>query len=626
MKARAIAAPNRLRELAALGLLFALTTLQLGLNAAAGPVAGASGDFSFIVQSHRGAAAARAAVEDVGGTVERSLPIIDGVEATMSRAEMREVARDGAILNVTPNGRVGFQGPGGNGKGKPQPDPTPEPSPEPTTSPSPSPSPSPTEEPDFTATPKRLGTITRSKELWSQGITGRDVTVALIDTGVYAAHPDLAGRVIHCEDFSHEAGTEAHCADTFGHGTFMAGLIAGNGASSGGTYMGSAPEANIVSVKLAGFDGSTDVSNVLAGIQWVVAHKSLYGIKVLNLSLGTDSSQSTATSPLNYAVQRAWKSGITVIVSAGNSGPGSETILKPADDPLVVTVGSSNDEETLAIADDRVPVFSSRGPTRSNGLAKPDLVAPGVRTVSLRSPGSNIDQQFGASAVVGDAYFRGTGTSMSAALVSGIAAQIAQGNPTLVPDQIKYRLTATARDIADTGKYSAGAGIIDAYAATKSTSTAKANQNTCGLLGLNCVLDDLLSSGLGFIQPARGSLDIDVRTPLGVGSLLGEYKAQYDTNLLSSVLGLLPWASLEYTLNGWDATSWRATSWRNAPWAATSWRATSWRSTVWDATSWRGTTYENDDWNATSWRNVNWDATSWRATSWQTKWYAAAWD
>jgi serine protease AprX len=567
-------------------------------------------------------------VEDVGGTVERSLPIIDGVEATMSRAEMQEVARADTVVNVTPNGHVGFQKVGnGNGGGKPAPDPTPEPTSTPT------PAPTASAAPDFTAIPKRLGTITRSKELWSEGITGRDVTVALIDTGVYAAHPDLAGRVIHCEDFSHEAGTEAHCADTFGHGTFMAGLIAGNGTSSDGTYMGSAPEANIVSVKLAGFDGATDVSNVLAGIQWVVAHKSLYGIKVLNLSLGTDSSQSTSTSPLNYAVQRAWKSGITVIVSAGNSGPGSETILKPADDPLVVTVGSSNDEETLATGDDRVPVFSSRGPTRSNGLAKPDLVAPGVRTVSLRSPGSAIDQQFGASAVVDDAYFRGTGTSMSSALVSGIAAQIVQANPALVPDQIKYRLSATAKDIADTGRYSAGAGIVDAYAATKSTSTAKANSDG-GLLG--GLLNSLLSSGLGFIQPARGSLDIDVQTPLGVGSLLGEYKAQYDTNLLSTLLGLLPWASLEYTLTGWEAASWRGTSWATAPWAAASWRAASWRATEWVAASWRGsewvaaswrgTEWDNADWDAASWRNVDWDAASWRASTWQSKWYAAAWD
>ena len=574
---------------------------------------------SVIVQSFEGARAAAAAVVRAGGEVVKRLPIIGGVSARVTRPERVELERDPAVFQVSENADIGFHKVGGGkGGGKPKPEPTPEP----TSSPTPTPSPTPTA-PDFTATPERIGTITRGKDLWSQGITGRDVTVALIDTGVYAAHPDLSGRVIHCEDFSHEAGTEAHCADTFGHGTFMAGLIAGNGASSGGRYKGSAPEANIVSVKLAGFDGSTDVSNVLAGIQWVVAHRNLYDIEVLNLSLGTDSTQSTSTSPLNYAVQRAWKSGITVIVSGGNSGDASETILKPADDPLVVTVGSSNDEETLAIGDDRVPVFSSRGPTRSNNLAKPDLVAPGVRTVSLRSPGSAIDEQFGASAVVDDDYFRGTGTSMSTAVVTGIAAQILQANPSLVPDQIKYRLTATARDIADTNKYAAGAGIVDAYAATKSTSTAKANSSGGLLDGL---LSTLLSSGLGFIQPARGSLDIDVRTPLGLGSLLGEYKAQYDQNLLSTLLGLIPWASLEYTLTGWDATSWKATSWKNAPWAATSWKATSWKQTVWEATSWKGTQWSNSDWNATSWKNVDWDATSWKATSWKSAWYAAAWD
>ncbi|MGH2757855.1 MAG: S8 family peptidase [Actinomycetota bacterium] len=579
---------------------------------------------SVIVQSFEGARAAAAAVQRAGGEVIKRLPIVGGVSARVTKPERLELERDPAVLQVSTNDEIGFQKVGnGNGGGKPDPQPEPTPEPTPDATPTPTPSPSATA-PDFTTTPKRIGTITRGKDLWSQGITGKGVTVALIDTGVYAAHPDLSGRVIHCEDFSHEAGTEAHCADTFGHGTFMAGLIAGNGASSGGTYMGSAPEANIVSVKLAGFDGSTDVSNVLAGIQWVVAHKSLYGIKVLNLSLGTDSTQSTSTSPLNYAVQRAWKSGITVIVSSGNSGDASGTVLKPADDPLVVTVGSSNDEETLAIGDDRVPVFSSRGPTRSNNLAKPDLVAPGVRTVSLRSPGSAIDQQFGASATVDGDYFRGTGTSMSTAVVTGIAAQILQANPTLVPDQVKYRLTATSRGIADTGRYAVGAGIVDAYAATKSTSTAKANQNQCGLLG--CLLDTLLSSGLGFIEPARGSLDVDVETPLGVGALLGEYKAQYDTNLLSTLLGLIPWASLEYTLNGWTATSWHGTSWHNAPWAGTSWHGTSWHRTYWGGTSWHGTSWHNSDWAGTSWHDVDWEGTSWHGTSWHTAWYAVVWD
>src|SRR5207245_1877202 len=128
-----------------------------------------------------------------------------------------------------------------------------------------------------------------------------------------------------------------------------------------------------------------------AAIQWVVSFKDRYGIKVLNLSLGTDSTQTYRTDPLNYAVERAWDSGIVVVVSASNRGPGPATISKPGDDPLVITVGAVDDRGTPGLGDDELPNFSSHGPTAADGLAKPDLVAPGGHIVSLRAPGSAID-------------------------------------------------------------------------------------------------------------------------------------------------------------------------------------------------------------------------------------------
>ncbi|HEX2051392.1 MAG TPA: S8 family peptidase, partial [Actinomycetota bacterium] len=362
----------------------------------------------------------------------------------------------------------------------------------------------------------RIQNVVRANDLWTRGIDGRGSTVALLDTGVYASHPDLAGRVLHCEDLSHEAGTEAHCADTFGHGTFMAGLIAGDGTASNGKYSGAAPGARIVAVKAAGFDGATDVSTVLAGIQWIVAHKDVYGIDVMNLSLGTDSAQDYRLSPPNYAVERAWAAGIVVVVSAGNSGPDAATVMKPGDDPYVITVGASNDEGSMAIGDDRVPVFSSRGPTRANGLAKPDVVSPGVHTVSLRSPGSAIDQSYGSTAAVDGLYFKGTGTSMATATVSGIVAQLLQDEPGLSPDQVKHRLTSTARDIDETDPMLAGSGLVDAYGAVASTSTAAANQGLAH------------ATGLGLLEGDRGSAGVEVVTPLGQLFLQGEFVAQTD--------------------------------------------------------------------------------------------------
>jgi serine protease AprX len=460
------------------------------------------------------------------------------------------------------------------------------------------------------------------------------VTVAVLDTGIYASHPDLQGpggsRVIGCVDFSSEAGGQAGCKDTFGHGTFMAGLIAGNGASSSGKYMGAAPEANLVSVKVAGFDGSADVSHVLAGIQWVVAHQAQYGIRVLNLSLGSDSSQDYRLSPLDFAVERAWKAGIAVVVSAGNTGPGAHTITKPADDPYVITVGAENDEGSIAVGDDQVPVFSGRGPTRSNGFTKPDIVAPGVHTVSLRDPGSAIDQKYGASATIDGSYFRGTGTSMSAATVSGVVAQMLQADPTLTPDQVKYRLMQTAQPIADANPNNAGRGVVDAYGAATSSLTGSAN------LGLTP------SSGLGSIEADRGSLHVSATTPVGQAALSGEFVALSDPAdvSLTNPKGLVPWVGLSYATTGWDATTWNATTWNattwnatvdattwNATtWNATTWYATTWNATTWNATTWNGTTWNDSDWNATTWNTTNWDATTWNATTWNSAWYAAAWN
>ena len=538
-----------------------------------------------IVRSVAGALGASQAVDSVGGKTLVDLPIIDGVSAKIPAEALQHLRGVPGITQVEENAPIGFHG-----------------------------APS-------SSTSHRIQKVVNSDKLWETGVNGSGVTVALLDTGVYAAHPDLAGRVLHCEDLSHERGTVAECADTFGHGTFMAGLIAGNGASSDGKYQGAAPGANIVAVKAAGYDGSTDVSTILAGIQWTVAHKAIYGIDVLNLSLGTDSSQDYRLSPLNYAVEQAWKAGITVVVSAGNSGPDASTVMKPGDDPYVITVGASNDEGSMTVNDDQVPVFSSKGPTRANGLTKPDVVAPGVHTVSLRSPGSAIDNKYGSTAAIGSGYFKGTGTSMSTATVSGVVAQILQANPSLTPDQVKHRLMSTSRKIANTDPNAAGAGVVDAYAASTSLSLAAAN---AGLIP---------SSGAGLLQLDRAGLDVEVVTPAGQVALFGEFVAQIDTNNVSTEnpAGLVPFLASSWKVDGWDASSWKASSWKVNDWAASSWKASSWKGTEWEASSWKGTEWNNLDWEASSWKasswkDFNWDASSWKASSWKSAWYAAAWD
>lgn len=555
--------------------------LMLGLSPAAPAASEEAARFvSVIVQGFNGSAEARQAVESVGGKVTRDLSFINGVSAKVPADALSLLEANSSVFQVSEDAEVGFHIAF-----------------------------------DGAQTAHQLTKVTNASKLWSQGITGRGVTVALVDTGVYN-HPDLAGRVVCGADFTHEAGTDAECQDTFGHGTFMAGQIAGNGANSSGKYKGSAPEANIVSVKAAPYDGSTDVSTILASIQWVVAHKDAYGIDVLNLSLGSDSTQDYRLSPLNYAVEKAWSEGIVVVVSASNSGPDSGTITKPGDDPYVITVGASNHEGTLPTDDDMVPVFSGRGPTPSNGFAKPDVVAPGVHTVSLRSPGSGIDNNYGSTAALPGDYFKGTGTSMSTAYTSGVVAQILQRNPSLTPDQVKHRLMSTARTIADADPLAAGKGLVDAYAATTSSSLLAANTGLAR------------STGLGLLATDRGSIEIDVTTPLGSAALTGEFVAQTDPSKVdpTNPLGLVPFSSVTYTTTGWDGTTWKGTTWKTLEWAGTSWKGTTWKATVWDGTTWKGTTWKNADWDGTTWKGVDWDGTTWKGTTWKSAWYAAAWD
>jgi len=199
---------------------------------------------------------------------------------------------------------------------------------------------------------------------------GTGITVALLDTGLTDT-PDLGTRVLARVDL-----TPDHDGfDRFGHGTHMAGIIAGSGAASAGKWTGVAPNANLVSVKVAGADGSTDVSEVIAGLQWVYSHKAQYGIRVLNLSFGTDGIQPYLLDPLDFALEQLWKAGIVVVVAAGNRGPIPGTISKPGDDPFVITVGGVDLRNTLGQLDDQVAPFSSLGPTRS-GLVSPSTVGP----------------------------------------------------------------------------------------------------------------------------------------------------------------------------------------------------------------------------------------------------------
>ena len=247
----------------------------------------------------------------------------------------------------------------------------------------------------------------------------------------------------------------------------MAGLIAGNGASSNGQYSGEAPGANLVSIKVAGASGTTRLGTLISGLQWAVDHESTYGIDVLNISLGYQPTESTVLNPLDQAVEAAWNSGIAVVTSAGNAGPFNGTILSPGDDPLAITVGALDDLGQADVSSDEMNDFSSVGPTSQDGWAKPDLVTSGRSVVSLAAPGSTIYNQ-NPSARVGSANFVGSGTSFSAAITSGAAALVLADNPGLTPNQVKARLLANTNPGPAGNPFVDGHGALNAYAAATS--------------------------------------------------------------------------------------------------------------------------------------------------------------
>jgi serine protease AprX len=393
--------------------------------------------------------------------------------------------------------------------------------------------------------------LVHAPEVWNLGYTGQGVTVAVLDSGI-APVADLtqpSSRIIAAVDF---VDSTAGVGDPGGHGTHIAGIIAGNGTDSAGGYQGIAPEANLIDVRVLNEGGTANMSTVIRGIQWVVNNRSAYNIRVLNISLGTTAIANYRVSPLAAAVEMAWFSGIVVVTSAGNSGPLPTTVSSPADDPFVISVGCLDDNQTLDPLDDLVPDFSARGPTLY-GHVKPDLVAPGRKVISLRSPGSYLDELL-PERRVGESYFRLTGTSMSAPVVSGIVALMLERNPGLKPNQVKNILRQSTRTLPWEAN-TVGTGVVDAYAAVTSNITERTN------LGLT-PSDDFARDILPLVRGAP-----------------------------------LVWRWLNYA----------GISWSNISWDNISWDRTTWENLIWENISWDNISWDTD----ATWDNISWDTTHW---------------
>jgi serine protease AprX len=386
--------------------------------------------------------------------------------------------------------------------------------------------------------------------------SGRGVRVAVVDTGVSdsAALSRAGGRLVDGVDTSAvttggQPRTSGRFEDGYGHGTFMASLIAGGRApGSGGHPVGVAPGATVVVVKVADDAGTTSLSSVLVGLVWVATHADR--VDVANLSFShVRPGTAYGPDPLTVAVEQVRRAGVTVAVSAGND---ASQLGDPGFTPQALTVGA------VDVRSATVASFSGSGTVA--GVAKPDLVASGVTVLGVLPAGSVIAREH-PTALTPGGLWRGSGTSQATAVVSGAAAVLLERHPGATPAQVKATLRGAARDLPGTRD---GAGQLR--------------------------------------MPTRLLAGPDGLALSGGGDLTGE--VGFDAVSWAAV----SWAGIDWSAVSWAQVRWDAVSWAAVSWAAVSWASGSWSSVRWDAVSWAAVSWASSSWTAVSWAGDTWDA------------------
>jgi serine protease AprX len=481
-----------------------------------------------------------------------------------------------------------------------------------------------------------------ARSLWAnvdssgRALTGQGVGVALLDSGVnQVAGLDGAGKVTFGPDLSIEGNGVLTQQDTFGHGTFMAGIIAGRGETSpssdlsnapANVQLGVAPDAGLLAMKLATTDGSVDVSQVIAALDWVTQHPVLPNgtrVRVINLSYGTDSAQAYQLDPLAAAAENAWHHGIVVVTSAGNNGPGTGRLSDPAIDPYVIAVGATDSNNSVDGWDSSAATLASFSQVGSAERGV-DLVAPGTSLVSTRAPGSFIDVNNPSGLVAGDTsgqLFRGSGTSESAAVVSGSVALLLQAYPSLTPDQVKYALTSSADPLNSAGPAGSGAGTIDLKQALRTASHLAGTDQQAATLGAAAVQAFPISTGQGSIDAARaGSVLVDANG----NDLTGEIDVQ------GTPWNPTAWWAATSNLSAWSGGQWLGVTWTgdnwlpasgglsSSRWSSSRWSSSRWSSAGWDSSRWSSSRWSSSRWSSSRWSGSGWDSSRWSSSRWST--------
>ena len=452
----------KLNKVVSLVGVFALIAMAL---AGAVPTTAAAGATSRVIVQGSSLFQAAAAVTANGGQVTSNIDIINAVVADVPQANLAQLSSAPGVMRVTldrevqVNSTLSDDDEEGNGV-------------------------------EFKF-PKVVG----ADQVWATGDLGDNVTVAFLDSGIDTAFISLRkgpgpgdwdNRYLAYYDAIHKKLYNPLTmllgpGDPNGHGTHVAGIV-GNSSKADGMYRGIAPAVNLVAVRVLDKTGTGTYANVLEGLNWVVKNKAKYNIRVLNISMYATPVAPYWADPYNLAVMAAWKAGIVVVASAGNDGPNPLSIGVPGNTPYVITVGAFTDNFTPTnFGDDYIPPFSAAGPTL-DAFVKPDLIAPGAHIGSLMKNNSYLAKEYPDNRIGGH-YFKMSGTSMSAAMVSGVVALMLSEHPELTPDQVKYKLGITARpqfsEFSGQSAYSIwqeGAGRVWAADAVLGNDQGSANQ------------------------------------------------------------------------------------------------------------------------------------------------------
>jgi serine protease AprX len=540
-----------------------------------------------------------------------------------------------------------------------------------------------------TVYPKVVG----ASDIWNDEVRkqGEDITVAVVDSGI-AVHPDLTdkagkSRVLAHVDFTTGQGIKD---DYYGHGTHVAGAIAGNGKKSYGSYIGIAPLANLVDVRVTDDNGVGSTSGVVAGLEWILANKDKYNIRVVNMSLNSTVAESYHTSALNAAVEILWFNGIVVVVSSGNNGDNSDAgiLYPPANDPFVITVGAADDKWTIDVSDDTVAPFTAFGFT-SDRFMKPEIMAPGTNIIaSLASDDANLAVNHPAHKVQGTTgafYFRMSGTSMASAVAAGTVALLLSSEPTLTPNQVKHRLMRTGRPFAeamaqqscDLKIYTNEMGIgwqfssLEATVATNTQGLAVTYTGPRGTLFLNAenILDTTQFATIRFLAyggPQGNTIrvvtygngnTINTTTPswkflppnmwtevviplssLGTVSqisriaILGGTSAAQPTFYLKDIAVAGPCTGISY-LDIKAATRSNTTQYANQGVVPHMLLAKMAMIAYWasqngaDKIDWSSVNWNSVNWNSVNWNSVNWNSVNWNSVNWNSvNWNSVNWN